>query len=112
VTLNVGDQVKGVRDQVTDVGGQVMSPSNQVTGVGGQVMGIGDQVRGVDNKVKDVDEKVKVAIEGTYVQRFATNAVLTLSTTKWQGNENSGATDGEQYGRRQTFVIPPSHFFC
>jgi hypothetical protein len=107
----VGGQVKGVGDQVMGIGGQVMGLGNQVTGIGSQVMGVGNQVRGVDNKVKDVDDKVNVAIEGTYVRHFNTNAVFTFSTTRWQGNEGSGARDGEQYGRRETFVILPSLCF-
>jgi hypothetical protein len=60
---------------------------------------VGDQVRGVDNKVN-------VAVEGTHVQCFSANPILTLSTTRWQGNKGSGATGGEQHGRRETFVIP------
>ena len=83
---------------VENVGGQVMSLGNQVTGVGSQVMGVSDQVSGIDSKVKDVGEKVILSIEGTYGQHFSTNATLTLSTTRWQGNKGSSATDSEQHG--------------
>jgi hypothetical protein len=88
-----------VENEVGTVGDQVM-------GVGSQVMGVSNQVANVDNKVKDVDNKVNVAVEGTHVQCFSANAILTLSTTRWQGNKGSGATGSEQHGRRETFVIP------
>jgi hypothetical protein len=87
-----------VENEVGTVGGQVKDVGDQVMGVGSQVMGVGDQVRGVDNKVKDVDDKVNVAVEGTHVQYFSANAILTLSTTRWQGNKGSGATGSEQHG--------------
>ena len=88
---NVGGQVMSLGNQVTGVG-------NQVTGVGSQVMGVGDQVRGIDSKVTDVEDKVILSIEGTYGRHSSTNATLTLSTTRWQGNKGSGATDSEQHG--------------
>jgi hypothetical protein len=89
VAHRVEQGVETVGEQVKDVGGQVMC----------QVTGVGDQVRGVD-------DKVNVAVEGTHVQCFSANPILTLSTTRWQGNKGSGATGGERHGRRETFVIP------
>jgi hypothetical protein len=57
-----------------------------------------NEVGTVGNQVRGIDDKVNVAVEGTHVQCFSANAILTLSTTRWQGNKGSGATGGEQHG--------------
>ena len=85
---------------------QVLKVAHRVEGgvetVGKQVKGVSEQVEGVD--VKEVDgkvdmaiDKVDVAIQGT----FNTSHIRDRNSiaTRWQGNEGSGATDGQRYGR-------------